>query len=257
MKAEITQFPNLTTNGFVKTSGGNGAASVATQVVTADIADANITEAKIATNAISTTKIVDGAVANTKIQDSTIAITKLATNTLTRMARAWVNFNGAPQTGTYNLPNLSSTLTVTIASHGLTVGQIVNLDFTSGTMPDGHFTILTVTTNTFTVNAGFTENGGGRSGNVTKLLNIRAASGISTITDNGVGDFTLNFTSPMNSANFVVGGGAGRGGAGTSATFLVPQYGTGPTTSAVRIGTINNAGAAVDCEFTNVIIFGD
>ena len=159
MKAEITKLPNITTNGVVKTSGSDGTLSVSTvvaseiasdAVTTAKILDANVTEAKLATDAVSTAKIVDQAVANTKIQDSTIGITKFATATLQRFARAWVNFNGVAQTGTYNLPNLSSTVTVTIASHGLTVGQIVNLDFTTGTMIDGTYTILSVTTNTFT-----------------------------------------------------------------------------------------------------------
>ena len=54
------------------------------------------------------------------------------------------------QTGTYNVPG-STTCTVTITAHGLTTGDRVYLDFTSGTTTDNAYTVTVLTANTFTV----------------------------------------------------------------------------------------------------------
>ena len=53
-------------------------------------------------------------------------------------------------TGTYDIPG-STTCTVTIANHGLSNGDLVGLNFTSGTAVDDSYTVSNVTTNTFTV----------------------------------------------------------------------------------------------------------
>ncbi len=52
--------------------------------------------------------------------------------------------------GTYDIPG-STTCTVTIANHGLSNGDLVGLNFTSGTAVDDAYTVSNVTTNTFTV----------------------------------------------------------------------------------------------------------
>ena len=46
-----------------------------------------------------------------------------------------------------------TTITITLNSHGLTVGTILTLDFHTGGAADGIYTIQTVATNTFTVTA--------------------------------------------------------------------------------------------------------
>jgi hypothetical protein len=52
--------------------------------------------------------------------------------------------------GTYNVPG-TTVCTVTIANHGLSNGDRVYLNFTSGTSSDNTFTVSNVATNTFTV----------------------------------------------------------------------------------------------------------
>ena len=75
-----------------------------------------------------------------------------------------VTFNTAfcdniSQTGTYNVPG-TAVCTVTIANHGLSNGNRVYLDFTSGTSLDEVYTVSNVTTSTFTVTvASATTNG--------------------------------------------------------------------------------------------------
>jgi hypothetical protein len=60
-----------------------------------------------------------------------------------------VDTNGA-LSGTYDIPG-STTCTVTIANHGLSNGDRIGFDFTSGTAVDDTYVIANVTTNTFTI----------------------------------------------------------------------------------------------------------
>lgn len=66
------------------------------------------------------------------------------------------------KTGTYS--QSGTTVTVTITAHGYSNGAIVYLDFTSGTTPDGFYTITSVATDSFTVTAAASAT---TSGNVT------------------------------------------------------------------------------------------
>ena len=52
-----------------------------------------------------------------------------------------------------NYTQRGTTITITLNSHGLTVGTILRLDFHTGGAADGIYTIQTVDTNTFTVTA--------------------------------------------------------------------------------------------------------
>ena len=63
--------------------------------------------------------------------------------------KADVHYTKSAKTATYS--QSASTITITLNSHGFSVGLILSLDFTSGNGIDGIYTIQTVTTNTFTV----------------------------------------------------------------------------------------------------------
>lgn len=71
------------------------------------------------------------------------------------------------QTGTYDVPG-TTTCTVTIANHGLSNGDRVYLNFTSGTAADNSYVVANATTNTFTV----TVTSATTSGNVTMYSHI-------------------------------------------------------------------------------------
>jgi hypothetical protein len=67
--------------------------------------------------------------------------------------------NNLSLSGTYNVP-ASTVCTVTIANHGLSNGDRVYLNFTSGSSADNTYTVSNVSTNTFTVTvASATTNG--------------------------------------------------------------------------------------------------
>ena len=114
--------------------------------------------------------------------------------------RAWVNFNGVPLNGTYS--QSGTTVTVTMTLHGLTVGDKLNLSITSGTGVSGSYVVATVpTANSFTYTAGTSLT---TSGNITRNIYIRASGNISSIVDNAVGDYTINFITNFEDSNYVV-----------------------------------------------------
>lgn len=71
--------------------------------------------------------------------------------------------------GTYNVPG-TTVCTVTIPSHGLSNGNRVALDFTSGTALDESYAVSNVTQNTFTI----TVSSATTSGNVNMFKSILA-----------------------------------------------------------------------------------
>ena len=60
-----------------------------------------------------------------------------------------VHFKKTAQTGTYSTSG--TTITISATGHGMPVGTIVVLDFTSGNSIDGIYKIQTESTNQFTV----------------------------------------------------------------------------------------------------------
>jgi hypothetical protein len=73
--------------------------------------------------------------------------------------------------------------------------------------------------------------------NGTGTVAIRASGNVTSITDNGTGSYTLNFSTAMPDANYAVAAIIRPdGGSGRFDTAII-NGGTAPTTSAVRINT--------------------
>ena len=89
--------------------------------------------------------------------------------------------------------------------------------------------------------------------NGTGTVAIRSSGNVSSITDNGVGDYTVNFTTAMPDANYSVVGTTGTGSGANKATFEAPT--ATPTTSAVRGVTSDFAGTITDYAYVSVAIF--
>lgn len=92
--------------------------------------------------------------------------------------------------------------------------------------------------------------------NGTGTVAIRDSYNVSSITDNGVGDYTVNFQTALANANYCFTGASG-GSANTSngATYSNDQS-SAKTTSSFRIAAISVAGAFVDTPQIHVAIFG-
>ena len=92
--------------------------------------------------------------------------------------------------------------------------------------------------------------------NGTGTVAIRASGNVSSITDNGTGDYTVNFTTAMPDINYSAVGSCGSGAAGNDEFVLTTNYNTAPTTSATRVGSHRaNSGLATDLAWISVAIF--
>ena len=89
---------------------------------------------------------------------------------------------------------------------------------------------------------------------------IRASGNVSSITDNGTGDYTVNFTTALADANYsvsVIGGDGDNVASGIEyGVFGAPRRATAPSTSSIRIGA-SNYGASVmdDFKYMYVAVF--
>lgn len=114
-------------------------------------------------------------------------------------ARAWLSFGNIQVSGTYT--QTLTTITVTATAHNLAVGNLVYLTVSSGLATSGWYTVATVSTvNIFTVESTVSQT---TSGNIIKNLAIYGSGNIASITDDGVGLFTISFITPMPSVNYV------------------------------------------------------
>jgi len=111
-----------------------------------------------------------------KIYDLTFNVSETEADVIEAFLRSRVNDQasftftppeeGSSQTGTYS--QSGTTVTITITNHGLAIGDVVTIDYTSGSATDGDFAIATTAdVNTFTVTA---ASSGTNSGNVTVTL---------------------------------------------------------------------------------------
>lgn len=88
--------------------------------------------------------------------------------------------------------------------------------------------------------------------NGTGTVAIRASGNVSSITDNGVGDYTVNFTNALSDANFSF---AGAGGTGTVLNQAVTCNDMGKASGSLRVLFSDTAGNGVDRAHCSVVIF--
>ena len=93
--------------------------------------------------------------------------------------------------------------------------------------------------------------------NGTGTVAIRASGNVSSITDNGSGDYTVNISTALSDINYTfIAFAKTSSGAQNRATFSNGDYGnTSPTSSTYRFYTSTLAGSPTDTEFVNVAIF--
>ena len=111
-----------------------------------------------------------------KIYDLTFNVSETQSDVIEGFLRSRVNDQasftftppgeGFTKTGTYS--QSGTTVTITITNHGLAIGDVVTIDYTSGSATDGDFAIATTADdNTFTVTAASSAT---NSGNVSVTL---------------------------------------------------------------------------------------
>ena len=90
---------------------------------------------------------------------------------------------------------------------------------------------------------------------------IRASFNVSSVTRNGTGDYTVNFTTAMPDANYSFTGCSNRIDNAVGPVTVSRRYGNGSdyssyiTTSSFRINLNNSANSPVDSDFVGVSVF--
>jgi len=130
----------------------------------------------------------------------------------------------------------ASTLATTVASPTLTTPNINSAQFAtvSGTAP------------IYPCRAWVNFNGTG-------TVAIRASGNVTSITDNGTGDYTVNFTTAMPDANYSIVATI-ETQASVASGFVGPRA-SGYATSSIRIETLNGGGTSKDPTNVNIAIF--
>lgn len=84
---------------------------------------------------------------------------------------------------------------------------------------------------------------------------IRASANVTSITDNGVGDYTINITTAMPDANYSISSLCGYNTGVTEAAFVTLNTTTVPTTTAYRIKTRDTSSTLFDSTYVLSSIF--
>lgn len=142
---------------------------------------------------------------------------------------------------------------ITIDGNGTITGAatlattVANPTFTTPNINSAQFATVSGTAPIYPCRAWVNFNGTG-------TVAIRASGNVTSITDNGTGDYTVNFTNAMPDANYSTTGCSSRGGIANPAPIF-GLTGANPTASAVRVQTANTGNAREDADFVNVAIF--
>lgn len=159
--------------------------------------------------------------------------------------KAWVNFNGIPQAGTYS--RSGNTVTVTMTGHGMSTGMVANLDFTSGSATDGSYAVTVTGVDTFTIQD---PASGTTSGNVTLNNYIRSSFNVTSVTDSGTGRYTVNITSAISDARY-----AALATAGDAVENRLAAQTADMTTTTFKIYVINHGnGVFSDAQFVSATV---
>lgn len=92
--------------------------------------------------------------------------------------------------------------------------------------------------------------------NPASMTGVRASFNVSSILDNGTGDYTVNFSTAMPDANYTVGGITMRGSVNTDNLLFLPLNGTYTSTACrVLCAAASSSSILLDAVIVNVFFF--
>jgi hypothetical protein len=161
-----------------------------------------------------------------------------------------VTLNASTSTGLVQSADTSGTI------------ELQNNGTTRLTVNSSGATIPTATITTLNAPSGVLATQNGMTGiakawvnfNGTGTVAIRDSFNVSSITDNGTGNYTINFTTAMPNANYAYSGSHSSSSGGASSFILNNVGATAPTTTAARIQCAVS-GADVDPVYVNCAFF--
>ena len=148
-------------------------------------------------------------------------------------------------------------MTVTINGSGTITGV------SAGGLPDGSVTdsTLALTANSQEVKDALNASGSAPiyacrawvNFNGTGTVAIRASGNVSSITDRGTGEYTINFATAMPDANYATNGTCGTQSAIIGA-FVEAPVRAAPTTTAVQCAILLHTGSLVDADYVEISV---
>ena len=198
-------------------------------VVAADIDDGAVTGPKLGATSINANNIVNASITGDKIGVGQITANLFASGAVSTTSIS---------NGNSNVSIASANSDVSIFTAGTKAAEFdssANFQFNSG-----YGSVATA----YGCRAWVNFNGTG-------AVAIRGSGNVSSITDNGTGDYTVNFTNSLPDANYAVSGSFGN----NSSVFLRRSSNSpGTSSSALRYVSLSDAGNATDYEVENIII---
>lgn len=197
----------------------------------------------------STTIPSNDSVDNSKVAGGSLAADRLNSEAQKRLAKAWVNFDGRFTAVTGKAYTRSgTTVTVTSTAHGLATGNTVVVSAATDTALNGSRIITVTDANTFT----FPTTATGANGTLTYTLTMRGSINVASVTRNGLGDFTVTFSTSMTDASYAFSFAASPN-SGASQQLISQAQGS------IRFTTNNSAvnNTAYDPVVASVTIFGN
>ena len=91
--------------------------------------------------------------------------------------------------------------------------------------------------------------------NGTGTIAIRDDGNVSSLTDNGTGDYTVSFTTALPDTNYCVTGHANHNTTADNSRMFLQSMTSLRTTSSIRVRTRGDGGTAVDSEVVDIAIF--
>ena len=217
-------------------------------VTTAKINDLAVTTAKLDDSSVTSAKIADGTIVNADVNASAaIAGTKVSPDFGSQNITTTGNVSGNNITATGDISgdNVTATGNATVTNN-LTVNGTGDQSL-AGTLKfdSGYGSVATA----YGVRAWVNFNGTG-------TVAIRASGNVSSITDNGTGDYTVNFTNALSDSNFSFVGSTEADAANNGTNTLVLAFGYSPSTSSVRVWSASTDSLVLtDKTYISVAIF--
>jgi len=148
---------------------------------------------------------------------------------------------------TLTLPDVTDTVAGIAATQTLTNKTLTSPSLTTPNIDSAQFATVSGTAPIYPCRAWVNFNGTG-------TVAIRASGNVSSITDNGAGDYTVNFTTAMPDANYAPAIATQRNGI-NSAVWGSVKYDSTMAASNVRIATVDVTPTATDPQGVFVAIF--
>jgi hypothetical protein len=286
-----SNFASQTANYVLAAPDGSSGVPTFRAVVAADIPTLNQNTTGTASNVTGTVAVANGGTGQTSYTNGQLLIGNTTGNTLTKATlSAGTGISITNGTGSISI---ASTVTGTVTSVAATVPSFLSISgspiTTSGTLAISYSgTALPVanggtgvttstgsgavvlgtspTLTTPTINSAQVATVSGTAPlymcrawvnfNGTGTVAIRGSGNVSSITDNGVGDYTVNFTTAMPDANYSTTALSSTKSGTESLGIVAIEWTTVPSTTVVRITTVaRGTGSGTDCTYNNVAIF--